>query len=389
MIGAGRRSQIDREIERANQWLYGVAVSDEPIGPDSRCSGSARLGRALQIISELAPDAQRLESEGVTVEDVRRLAEAHVLSAGVDDRWSAPEVREIHEQLAAASGALWFVMTQHRSPSVAAATTDNTALRTQYADGLASGQILGAVSFAHLRRARPTVVAERTDVGWQISGRLDWITSWGLADVLLLMAETTDGLVVQTLIPARERDGLTVTGALSLAAMQGTSTVGAVLERMCVSDAEVAHLVPKEDWLEHDAQRTANVPAAVVGLARAAVNSLLLDARQRRWAEAAELAEVWRNQLVQQRNRAYQLIDDVDPSKELPERRALRGSITKLAQDATAMLVTVQAGRSMLTSSSAQRWAREALFSLVQAQTPATRNALIGAYRVSTRPAAP
>jgi alkylation response protein AidB-like acyl-CoA dehydrogenase len=364
-------------------------VSDEPIGPDSRCSGSARLSRALQIISELAPDAQRLESEGVTVEDVRRLAEAHVLSAGVDDRWSAPQVREIHEQLAAASGALWFVMTQHRSPSVAAATTDNTAVRTQYADGLASGQILGAVSFAHLRRARPTVVAERTDVGWQISGRLDWITSWGLADVLLLMAETTDGLVVQTLIPARERDGLTVTGALSLAAMQGTSTVGAVLERMCVSDAEVAHLVPKEDWLEHDAQRTANVPAAVVGLARAAVNSLLLDARQRRWAEAAELAEVWRNQLVQQRNRAYQLIDDVDPSKELPERRALRGSITKLAQDATAMLVTVQAGRSMLTSSSAQRWAREALFSLVQAQTPATRNALIGAYRVSTRPAAP
>ena len=71
---------------------------------------------------------------------------------------------------------------------------------------------------------------------------------------------------------------------------------------------------------------------------------------------------------------------------------ALPGSeehATKLAQDATAALITLQAGRAMLTSSSAQRWAREAMFALVQAQTTQTRAALVEAYRVGvTKPAA-
>jgi hypothetical protein len=202
-----------------------------------------------------------------------------------------------------------------------------------------------------------------------------------LADVLLLMAETADGVVVQALLPARERSGLSLTGALSLAAMQGTATVGALLDQMFVSDAEVAHLVSKRDWLERDTQRTANVPAAVVGLARAAVNTLLLESEQRSWPEAVELAGLWSRQLVRERSRAYQLIDDVAPGERLAERRALRASITKLAHDATAMLLTVQGGRAMLTSSPAQRWAREVLFSLVQAQTPATRDAVVEAYR--------
>ena len=66
----------------------------------------------------------------------------------------------------------------------------------------------------------------------------------------------------------------------------------------------------------------------------------------------------------------------------------MRASLTKLALDATAMLVTVQAGRAMLTSSSAQRWAREAMFALVQAHTTETRGALVEVYRASaTSPA--
>ena len=250
---------------------YGVAMAEEAIGPDSACPSSTRLDAALRVISDFAQEAERLERHGVTVEDIRVLGDAQVLSAGLRDHWAPAEVREIHEQLAAASGSLWFVMTQHRSPAAAAATTSSVELLSRYADGLESGRLLGAVSFAHLRRARPTVVAEHADGGWYISGRLDWVTSWGLADVLLLMAETNDGLVVQALLPAKERAGLTVTGELSLAAMQGTSTVGAVLERLFVADSEVAHAVPKRDWLVSDSlQRTANVPPNVVGLARAA-----------------------------------------------------------------------------------------------------------------------
>ncbi|MFL6182074.1 MAG: acyl-CoA dehydrogenase [Actinomycetes bacterium] len=363
-------------------------MAEDAIGADGACAPSSRLSTAAQVVSGFAQAAERLERHGVSVEDVRVLADAGVLTAGIGDHWSPAEVREIQEQLAAASGSLWFVMAQHRSPAIAAATTINQDLRARYAEGLASGRLLGAVSFAHLRRTRPTVVADRADGGWSISGRLDWITSWGLADVLLLMAETNEGSVVQALLPARERAGLTVTGELSLAAMQGTSTVGAVLERLFIADSEVAHVVPKRDWSVSDRQRTANTPPNVVGLARAALNSLVLEAGQRQWAEAAELGGLWRSQLVEQRARAYQLSDEVDPSEKLSERRALRASLTKLALDATKALITVQAGRAMLTSSSAQRWAREAMFALVQAHTADTRNALIAAYRAGATGAA-
>ncbi len=226
--------------------------------------------------------------------DVDRLAAAGVLSAGLVDGWSPAQAREVQEQLAGASGALWFVLTQHRSPAEAARTTENSTLGDRWAAALVSGASLGAVAFAHLRRAgTPTVSATRHGDGWAVSGRLDWITSWGLADVLLLMAETSDGDVVQALLPASERAGLTIAGELPLAAMQGTSTVGALLDGMYVGDTEVARVLPKTEWLAVDAARTANAPPAVFGLTRAALNALIAAAQQRRWSTASDLATRW------------------------------------------------------------------------------------------------
>jgi alkylation response protein AidB-like acyl-CoA dehydrogenase len=360
-------------------------VSNDSIGPDSRCEPSPELTVALRAVDSLSPDASRLEEFGVTREDVQAIASAGVLTGSIDGRLTAAQARELQEQLAPASGALWFVAAQHRSPAESAMVTSNLELRDRFAAGLASGAMLGAVSFAHLRRARPTVVAERRESGWSISGRLDWITSWGLADVLLLMAETASGEVVQCLIPAAPRQGLTITGPLSLAAMSGTSTVGAVLDGMAVTDADVAAVLPKQQWSLTDSQRTANVPTAVVGLARAAVNGLLSLAAERDWSELHGLAAEWSRELVTGRARAYELMDDIPAGDAVDERLSLRGSLTKRAQEATAMLVAAQAGRAILSSSAAQRWAREAMFALVQAQTHTSRNALIAAYRGDVR----
>lgn len=356
-------------------------MAEDVIGADARVSASAQLTAAVDAVRSYAPSAQRLETDGVSRADVDRLAASGVLSAGLVEGWTPAQTREVHEQLAGASGALWFVLTQHRSPAEAARTTDNAALGDRWAAGLVSGALLGAVAFAHLRRpGAPTVTAIRRGGGWLASGRLDWITSWGLADVLLLMAETADGEVVQALLSASEREGLTITGELPLAAMQGTSTVGAVLDHLPISDAEVARVLPKREWLAADALRTANAPPAVFGLTRVALNALLAAAGQRQWASAAGLATRWQREFKDLRARAYGFVDDVAPSEAVAERIALRAQITKLAQDVTTALITVQAGRAMLLSSPEQRWAREALFALVQAQTQVTREALIGAY---------
>ena len=365
---------------------YGGWVVEDVIGADARVSASAQLAAAVDAVRSYAPDAQHLEADGVTRADVNRLAAAGVLSAGLVDDWSPGQTREVHEQLAGASGALWFVLTQHRSPAEAARTTENEALGDRWATGLKSGAFLGAVAFAHLRRpGAPTVTATREGDGWLVSGRLDWITSWGLADVLLLMAETPGGDVVQALLPASERAGLTISGELSLAAMQGTSTVGAVLDGLHVRDVEVARVLPKIEWLAADRLRTANAPPAVFGLTRAALNALIAAAEQRQWSTASDLATRWREQFERVRARAYTLVDDIPTDECVDERVALRAEITKLAQDVTSALITVQAGRALLLSSPEQRWAREAMFALVQAQTQVTREELVASYLRESR----
>jgi len=92
------------------------------------------------------------------------------------------------------------------------------------------------------------------------------------------------------------------------------------------------------------------------------------------------LAHRWTERARQLRANAYALIDGVDEAEQLPERVFLRAESLHLLQQATAALVTVSGGRSMLLSSPAQRWAREALFLLVQAQTLPLRQDLLALY---------
>jgi hypothetical protein len=80
------------------------------------------------------------------------------------------------------------------------------------------------------------------------------------------------------------------------------------------------------------------------------------------------------------RSRAYELVDDVTPGELVDERIAVRAQVTRMAQEVTSALIAVQAGRAMLTSSPEQRWAREAMFALVQAQTQVTREALVAGF---------
>jgi hypothetical protein len=129
-----------------------------------------------------------------------------------------------------------------------------------------------------------------------------------------------------------------------------------------------------------DALRTANTPPAVLGLTRAALNELFVAAESRGSRGAVDLAKRWHDELVGLRSRAYSLVDDVDPGEAVAERVRLRAAATKLALDVTAVLITVRAGRAMLLTSPEQRWAREALFALVQAQTQVTREALLTVF---------
>lgn len=119
---------------------------------------------------------------------------------------------------------------------------------------------------------------------------------------------------------------------------------------------------------------------AVFGLLSAIVERLRAWAERTGSHEGLFLAEQLDEQGALLRARAYRLIDEVAPEEAVEDRLRQRGHALELVNRAAAVLVAAGAGASMASSHPHQRLAREALFHLVQAQTPAVRAATVSRY---------
>lgn len=346
----------------------------------------AAVGRAEELADRvLIPQAQRVDAEGVPLGHVHALRDAGLIGlagpAEAGGGAAAPAaLRAVTEILSGACGNTWFVLTQHALPLAMTVASGNPAARGRYLRPLATGQMLAGVAVAHVRRpGGPAVVARPAGDGWSVDGTVGWFTSWGLADVFLLGAQAGAELVF-FLVDARPQQGLAAGGELPLAAMGGTHTTSLELSGLQLGADRVVDVVPREQWLASDATRTANVTPAVFGLLRAVVADLERTAARRRSTEAADLAAALDIEGGRLRAEAYGLIDEVPADEAIDRRLALRAAACELTVRAAAALVAAQAGAAMLLSSPAQRWAREALFHQVQAQTVAVRAAQLRRY---------
>ena len=296
---------------------------------------------------------------------------------------AAPSVvREVTEVLAGACGATWFVATQHAMPLATVAASKNAALKERLLQGLCTGEVLSGVAVAQLRRpGPPAVTATRTDGGWRFDGHVGWMTSWGICDVFLLGAVSPDGDTVLALVPAREGGGLTASAPMQLAAMQATVTVTLDLDGYEVADDDVAAVVPSVQWLAVDAAKTANPSPHTFGLQREAVRRLADTASRRSDGTAAALAQQLGREGERLRRVAYTLIDDVPADEHLEDRLSVRAASLELVVRTTTALVAATGGAAMSLDAAPQRLAREAVFHLVQAQTPPVREATLQLLR--------
>jgi alkylation response protein AidB-like acyl-CoA dehydrogenase len=105
-------------------------------------------------------------------------------------------------------------------------------------------------------------------------------------------------------------------------------------------------------------------------VARAALAELATVSEQ-----AQETAAALSSRLEAVRHRAYALVDKVAPADATEERLHLRAQALLLGVEATSTLVAAVGGRAMTGDHPAQRWAREAMFHLVFAQTSAAKAA--------------
>jgi alkylation response protein AidB-like acyl-CoA dehydrogenase len=211
--------------------------------------------------------------------------------------------------------------------------------------------------------------------GWELTGELDWVTSWTIADVIAIVAEVDDGRLVRVVVEPKRRDGLLADVPLELAAMGGTHTCPVQVRRLQVPDIDVISVIDKVRWSELDSFGTRNAGAHMFGVTRAAIALLQQTGEQRDHEPSLELAAALVDRVRTIRREAYSLIDDAEPGDYTEDRVRLRAQALDLAIKATTAAVAARAGAAIRLTDPAQRFAREALFYLVQAQTLETRTA--------------
>ncbi|MEU3980738.1 acyl-CoA dehydrogenase family protein [Streptomyces sp. NPDC026672] len=329
------------------------------------------VGRARWLADTLlVPEAERVDQEGVPVSHIDAVRRSGLLglNAPVEYGGSAAPVavvRETAEILAGACCSTWFVQTQHHTPVQTLVAADGLPVRERLLGPMARGEVLSGVAYAHLRsHPRTPVRVTRERGGWRFDGRVPWYTGWGLNDVLLLAGVTDADEALFAFTEAREQPGLTASPPMRLAALTASRTVSLELSGLWLPDEAVALRTPYERWAAADRPKTLATSPAVFGVAAAALS--LLD---------EETAAPLRARLSRLRDEAYAAADRSGPHDGAGERPALRARAHDLLRTATTAAVVAAGGRGVLMTHRAQRLAREALFLLVQGQTPESRAA--------------
>ncbi len=362
-----------------DSWSAGVAAGALA---DPRVVAADDLARHL-----LSPTAAHSDEHGVPRAHLDRLGEAGLLGLAGPAPHGAPDPvrRLVTEHLAGGCGSTWFCWTQHHGPLAAVAASPDEGLRARWLEPLATGRALAGVAFAHVRRpGPPAVTASRSPDGWVLDGTLDWVTSWSICDVVLVLAQGTgehEASLVRVLLEPHEGRGVSSGPPLHLAAMGGTWTCPVRLSGAPVPDEDVVDVVDRATWLAADALQRANASPHTFGLLRAVSRELAHTGEQRGMPAAVALAGELAEQARTLRREAYSLVDEVPADQELGRREELRAASLELAVRASSALVAARAGGAMRLGDPAQRWAREALFQQVQAQTAAGRAAAIAHYR--------
>lgn len=362
------------------------------VGADAAV-GDWRLSPAAEdVLAGIAKRAAQSDAEGIPRSEIDALASVGLLGTPLDP---VARQREVAERIAMADASVWFCWAQHQTPmkTLAAAEPGDHAplvdeIKARWLSGLQDGTFLGSVAFAHLRRpGTPNPVAERVHGGWAITGTLDWVTSWDIADVMLLMVrgsgDYANSIICCYLAAGRDPaylEGLHVHEPLKLLAMSGTHTRPMTLDAVKVPDTNVAALMDFDAWSAADAMKTIDVNPATFGVIRGALADLHATGVTRGDDQIIKLAQSLGERVIELRRAAYSAIDDDAPSD---ERIEMRARALELAVQSTTAVVTAQAGAAMRSGCSAERRVREAMFLQVQAQTSVTRAASLSLLRES------
>ena len=318
-----------------------------------KTAGDAALLEAAQQLADNVLFPRALEADrgpGVPVDQLDALAAAGLHGASVH---AAPEtVTALIETLASGCMTTAFVWAQHLGAAAAAHFSEGSVNR--FADDLVAGRLRGGVAFAHMLRPDPPLTtAERVDGGWLFRGSAPWVTGWGHIDVFHAAARH-EGDIVWALLDATESPTLRCI-ELDLAAVAATRTVVLDYDAHLAPDDRITGVESHADWLAVYRTRLRNNGSFPLGVASRCCQLLQRPAFDRRLVEVREAL-------------------DAATADDMPQARA---DAALFAVQVSTALVASTGGRAVTRNDNAQRLHREAMFLLVQGQTPQIREHML------------
>ncbi len=359
-----------------------VAPSD-PIGPDPGSDGEVELEAGLEAGLEAVVATLLAEAEATDRAD--RLPEGHfaalaqlglygmVASTDAGGLGLRPsQIRHVLRRLGSGCGATAFAFAQHHGTTANVAGTANRAMRDRWLPAL-TDRTLAGIAYAHVRRpGTPVLRAEPAADGesWILDGHAPWVTSWGLAEVLGVAAQTADGRLVWSLVPAREGGGLSLTRRFELSVLGATATVALAFDGHRIGPEGIIDVVDFGPWADRDRHLAARPNPLCLGIGDRAM-AMLDDIDPER---ADELRPSWdrlgRRAELQARSVDRRKADEATVAR-------ARAETVLGTQNLPAALLAAVGGRAMERGHPAQRLHREAGFYVVQAQNAAGRQALL------------
>jgi alkylation response protein AidB-like acyl-CoA dehydrogenase len=260
------------------------------------------------------------------------------------------QLGEVIEALAGGCLSTAFVWIQHNTPMMAAAGAG----REDLAAAFASGERRGGIGLAGLRSPQDPMRVRATNDGFVLTGKVPWVTGWGMIDTIFVAARDERDVIHCLLIDAVPSATLSAT-PLQLVAVQASGTVNLTFAEHHVPASAQLMTEPMEEWAARDSSGSVHNGFLSLGLIDRCCRLLGPSPLDARLASA-------RADLV---------------AADAVRTPAARAQASELAMRAASTLAVATGARAVLRDQHAQRLIREAAFLLVFGSRPAIKADLL------------
>ncbi|MGK7881249.1 MAG: acyl-CoA dehydrogenase family protein [Crocosphaera sp.] len=206
------------------------------------------------------------------------LIKLSLLSVRIPQSWGGlglePEMFYLLQQLLSQySGALAFLQLQHQGSINALVNSKNEPLKKQYLSKIVEDNLLCGLGFSQLRReGKPMITATPIQGGYNIIGKVPWITGFDFFDVFILGANLPDGREIRGIIPFTPSSQVRFSAPIKLGAIQSTNTVEAIFENYFLPSENVVSIAPAGAIHDNDKKVVLYPSFLVLGCAKAGLD---------------------------------------------------------------------------------------------------------------------